>query len=589
MTLAVVVGVAVVIASGGNDTNQVNGEDIPEAAHIQVNSGFLHGVTPDGRTGTPPPALQQGDLQKAADARGLRRCSSTCTTRATPTSPRRATIPDYGTNPPTSGNHATPQQLADGAYSEMPPAWYFVHSLEHGRIEIQYSPDLSEKDQLALKGVFDESPAGMLLLPEHGHALRGRGDRLDAADGLQDIQGRRRRSTRSATSATPIAASAPSRSRSRPAEIFQGRRAGGDLPANVPRWEMASRSRIHRLGGVFEGLMRIKIRYLVAAAVVAVSAWIAAPALSSRLYIPEAKDFEQALPAVDAAAGPAGRRARPASCEGRQRAGELPLAHRRRPGALRPRRPGRRDAAAGDPRPRLRRRLERLGADRGRQPGVRRRRRRAPAAHPRLARRAGTLHYVNVSGTTSTVGGLLTGARRAINSAFISVSGADRARGRRGPDAARHRHPRRMGSEPRRRRVQAPHPPRHGRGEGGGDPPHRHRQRLQPAGGAGDRARHLPLSPQRQRLERHRLPGAGRPLRDALRGARRRARQAGRRRPGAGLQRADHRRSPRSAPTPSSRSAPRRRPRSSTTWPGGSRAPGCRRSARRRWCPPAAS
>ena len=40
-----------------------------------------------------------------------------------------------------------------------------VHSLEHGRIEIQYSPDLPEEDQLALKGVFDEDPAGMLLFP----------------------------------------------------------------------------------------------------------------------------------------------------------------------------------------------------------------------------------------------------------------------------------------------------------------------------------------------------------------------------------------------------------------------------------------
>jgi uncharacterized protein with LGFP repeats len=35
----------------------------------------------------------------------------------------------------------------------------------------------------------------------------------------------------------------------------------------------------------------------------------------------------------------------------------------------------------------------------------------------------GTLHYVNVSGTTSTAESLLTGAREAINSAFISASG----------------------------------------------------------------------------------------------------------------------------------------------------------------------
>ena len=42
---------------------------------------------------------------------------------------------------------------------------YTVHTLEHGRIKIQYSPDLSEDEQLELKGVFDEDPAGMLFFP----------------------------------------------------------------------------------------------------------------------------------------------------------------------------------------------------------------------------------------------------------------------------------------------------------------------------------------------------------------------------------------------------------------------------------------
>jgi hypothetical protein len=41
----------------------------------------------------------------------------------------------------------------------------FVHSMEHGRVEIQYSSDLPEDQQLALKGVFDEDPAGMLMFP----------------------------------------------------------------------------------------------------------------------------------------------------------------------------------------------------------------------------------------------------------------------------------------------------------------------------------------------------------------------------------------------------------------------------------------
>ncbi|HEY8002099.1 MAG: DUF3105 domain-containing protein [Vicinamibacteria bacterium] len=164
LTLAVVVGLFLVITSGGGDkTNQVNGEEIPAAAHIQVNSGFLHDLTPDGRTGMPPPALQQGDLQTAAKEAGCELkldLEDEGNTHIT----KESEVPDYGTNPPTSGNH-NPQQLADGAYSVMPDPWYFVHSMEHGRIEIQYSPDLPEQDQLALKGVFDQQPDGVLFFP----------------------------------------------------------------------------------------------------------------------------------------------------------------------------------------------------------------------------------------------------------------------------------------------------------------------------------------------------------------------------------------------------------------------------------------
>ena len=110
-----------------------------------------------------PPPLQQGDLQaaaKAADCELRLNLPDEGNTHIT----KESQIPDYGTNPPTSGNH-NPEQLADGAYAVMPQPWYFVHSLEHGRIEIQYSPKLPESDQLALKGVFDESPDGMLMFP----------------------------------------------------------------------------------------------------------------------------------------------------------------------------------------------------------------------------------------------------------------------------------------------------------------------------------------------------------------------------------------------------------------------------------------
>lgn len=163
LALALVAGIVVVILGGGGGSG--NDQQFPANAHIQAQSGSTNGVAPDDRVGAPAPPLREGDLQLAAQAAG-------CELRLDlpdeghahlqPSDP----VPDYGTNPPTSGDHiVAPLQQADGAYSEFPEPVRFVHSLEHGRVEIQYSPDLSEADQLALKGVFDESPAGMLLFP----------------------------------------------------------------------------------------------------------------------------------------------------------------------------------------------------------------------------------------------------------------------------------------------------------------------------------------------------------------------------------------------------------------------------------------
>ena len=47
----------------------------------------------------------------------------------------------------------------------MPEEIDFVHSLEHGRMEIQYSPDLPEEDQLELKGLYDTMYGATLLFP----------------------------------------------------------------------------------------------------------------------------------------------------------------------------------------------------------------------------------------------------------------------------------------------------------------------------------------------------------------------------------------------------------------------------------------
>ena len=116
-------------------------------------------------------------------------------------------------------------------------------------------------------------------------------------------------------------------------------------------------------------------------------AWVAAPALSSQRYMPGAVDFEQPLPPLRAAAT-----SRPASASARQRA---PAAARSASARRVIVAPERFDLAglAGELRPlELRARdsggeWSELGRGRGRQPRLLRRRRRAPAPRPRVAAR----------------------------------------------------------------------------------------------------------------------------------------------------------------------------------------------------------
>lgn len=155
--LAVVAGIVIAIASSGGGGGG--------AAHLNPASGSVNGFEPDERDGTEVPAAQETDLTKAAQKAG-------CVVKLEVPDegkehlPPTATPPPYGTSPPTSGNHAeSPYQQADGAYSEMPDPIFFVHSLEHGRMELQYSPDLDEDAQLELKGLYETMYGGTLLFP----------------------------------------------------------------------------------------------------------------------------------------------------------------------------------------------------------------------------------------------------------------------------------------------------------------------------------------------------------------------------------------------------------------------------------------
>jgi hypothetical protein len=68
----------------------------------------------------------------------------------------------YKTNPPTSGNHR-PTPAQDGVYEagNTPAKENFVHTLEHGRIELQYSPKASKEVRDQLNALFNEKLKGV--------------------------------------------------------------------------------------------------------------------------------------------------------------------------------------------------------------------------------------------------------------------------------------------------------------------------------------------------------------------------------------------------------------------------------------------
>jgi hypothetical protein len=162
-TVVLIIAVLIfVLASGGDSDSAPEGD-----AHINLNAsiGSTNGVEPDNRAGTVPAAAKVTNLAAAAKTAG-------CDLRLHLKDeghdhiPVGSPAPDYKTNPPTSGNHVEPPyQQADGAYTEMPTEIDFVHSLEHGRMEIEYSPNLPEKAQLELKGLYDTLYSGTLLFP----------------------------------------------------------------------------------------------------------------------------------------------------------------------------------------------------------------------------------------------------------------------------------------------------------------------------------------------------------------------------------------------------------------------------------------
>ena len=167
------------------------------------------------------------------------------------------------------------------------------------------------------------------------------------------------------------------------------------------------------------------IRYVLAAVLVAAATYVVVPALSATPYMPGAVDFEQRLPALDrveraasasGARGRNGHRAHPGEglvtfrsdvIGAPERFDLVGIAGEMRPAEIRARESDDEwspwiTSANGDP---------------AYFPGAEELQVRARGWRP-----SGTLHFVNVSGTTSDVGSLLTAARQKINGAFIAAS-----------------------------------------------------------------------------------------------------------------------------------------------------------------------
>jgi hypothetical protein len=145
LALAAVVVAVIAATGGGDDESEATAPTSDPAAVAQL------------------PEQQTTDIEDAAKAAG-------CTL----TNPRFEgssheqkdfTAADYKTNPPTSGNHF-PDWYDDGVYEPgtTPNLGMLVHTLEHGRIDVQYKKGTPSADVGRLEALLAEQNDGYHML-----------------------------------------------------------------------------------------------------------------------------------------------------------------------------------------------------------------------------------------------------------------------------------------------------------------------------------------------------------------------------------------------------------------------------------------
>jgi hypothetical protein len=152
LAVAAVAGIVAVLALGvlGGDDAGGSGPSDPSEAAADVSL----------------PEQKTGDLKAAAKAAGCELDNPEIEGSTHETKEFAAS--DYKTNPPTSGNH-NPDWYEDGIYEpgDTPKLGMLVHTLEHGRIDVQYKEGTPAEDVTKLEALLAETDGYHMLLFEN--------------------------------------------------------------------------------------------------------------------------------------------------------------------------------------------------------------------------------------------------------------------------------------------------------------------------------------------------------------------------------------------------------------------------------------
>lgn len=137
--VAAVVALAVVTLSGGDDGDGGGSELYPGGGKL--------------------PAVQETELSAAAKAAG-------CTVKDAQAEGNdhvegKVT---YKSNPPHSGDHSI-EPVEEQLFEETPSTENWIHSMEHGRLAVQFKKDLPGEVRANLKVFYDKDPFHMMVMP----------------------------------------------------------------------------------------------------------------------------------------------------------------------------------------------------------------------------------------------------------------------------------------------------------------------------------------------------------------------------------------------------------------------------------------